>query len=150
MGFILFIGFVTTIIGLFESNFIMQGTSKSLMTFLAIIILTSCSGNRAMVDTRLYFGLATDSGIISVDTFQAFMDSVVTPRFPDGLTRYDAQGQWKNGKGMIIREKSVVVEIIHLNSPDAGKKIKEIRDIYKSRFSQESVLLTEERVKASF
>ena len=117
---------------------------------LGISVFAGCGRHQAAVDSRLYFGLETYSGAILADTFQAFIDSVITPRFPDGLTRYDADGQWKNGKGIIVKEKSVVVEIIHAATPEAGRKIEEIRTIYKKRFSQESVLLVEDKPKVSF
>ena len=68
------------------------------------------------------------------------VDTVVTPRFPDGLTAWPAQGQWRSPDGAPVREASWVLNIVH--APDAASEtaIVEIVDAYKTRFRQESVL----------
>jgi Protein of unknown function (DUF3574). len=54
------------------------------------------------VRSELYFGVGEESGPadrpqaepISAARWRAFLDKEVTPRFPDGLTVFDAYGQW--------------------------------------------------------
>jgi hypothetical protein len=118
--------------------------------FCLLSLTSGCACHKSFIDSRLFFGLQTTTGNIPTDTLQAFIDSVITPRFPDGLTRYDAEGQWKDGKGAIVKEKSVVIEILHTATPETRKKIEEIRIMYKKKFGQESVLLVEDRLKVSF
>lgn len=66
----------------------------------------------------------------------------MTPRFPDGLTQYDAFGQFRDSTGRIVKEQSKVIVLLYPIA-DAGKntvKIEEIRDTYEKAFEQESVL----------
>jgi Protein of unknown function (DUF3574) len=45
--------------------------------------------------TELFFGRNSPSGEISEQDFQGFLDKVVTPLFPDGLTVVDGRGQFR-------------------------------------------------------
>jgi hypothetical protein len=96
-----------------------------------------------MVLSRLYFGLSTAQDTVPVATFDAFLDSAITPRFPDGLTRYAADGQWRDSAGVQRRERCVVVEILHPAGPADSAKLAQIADSYKRVFRQESVLLVQ-------
>lgn len=103
-------------------------------------------------EVRLYLGrnIAGQPGVSEAD-FIAFLDSEVTPRFPDGLTVLDAQGRWRSGTGAIESEASKVLVLIlpvHERQADAG--LAAIRDAYRRAFSQESVLMTFQAVCASF
>ena len=55
---------------------------------------------KSAVEVDLYFGE------ISPAQWTAFLDEEVTPRFPDGLSVIDVQGQWRNRQGAIGRERS--------------------------------------------
>jgi hypothetical protein len=104
-----------------------------------------------MVESDLYFGLSRKVGPpISQREWQRFVDTQVTPRFPDGLTVLDANGQWKGRTGLPIRERSKLMILVHRASPDTEREIKEICEGYKRAFNQESVLWTETRVRARF
>lgn len=98
----------------------------------------------AMGDTvadRLFFGRSIPGGgTVSDSAFAAFVDQVVTPRFPNGLTIYRADGQWRGEGGNVEREQSVVIEIVHPAGPAADAELREIADEYKRRFRQEAVL----------
>ena len=65
-----------------------------------------------MNDT-LYFGTSKPGAAVSVAEWSDFLWSVVTPRFPQGFTAWQAYGQWKADKGEIRREVSYVVSIVH-------------------------------------
>ena len=111
----------------------------------------SCApGQRAMRSEWLYFGTAMPQGRVSPEDWRGFVDAVVTPRFPDGLTVWPAQGQWKSADGAIVREASWVLNIVH--APDAASEtaIAGIVDAYKTRFGQESVLRVGNDACASF
>ena len=92
---------------------------------------------------KLYFGTAMPSGhVVTQEQFESFVDRVITRRFPDGLTIYEARGQWR-GKltdCVITKEKTYVVELVHTDSPVADLAIKFITDYYKDCFNQESVM----------
>jgi hypothetical protein len=94
-----------------------------------------------MTVAKLLFGrgaygrrLVTDSG------WRDFLAREVTPRFPDGLTTFDAAGQWRDPpSGTISREASKVVMIAFRGDPTAHERLNAIAEAYKRRFSQKSV-----------
>src|SRR3546814_16330975 len=69
----------------------------------------------------------------------AFLDEEVTPRFPDGLTVLEGNGQWRNSRGIITKETSTVLVILYEPSAEKHTAIEDIRAAYKDRFDQESV-----------
>jgi Protein of unknown function (DUF3574) len=69
-----------------------------------------------------------------------FVDSEITPRFPDGLTVVDARGQWRDpDKNRIIREPSKLVTIVLSGKSEDAQRLTEIAEAYKKRFRQQSV-----------
>jgi hypothetical protein len=104
--------------------------------------------------TELYFGLSkpAEAGgtTISEEEFQQFLESEVTPRFPDGYTILPAQGFWRSPAGPTTRESSRVLVLYRPPGDTPNRQIEAIRAAYKSRFHQESVLRIETRAKGSF
>ncbi len=49
----------------------------------------------AFVRTELFFGTAKPGGAVTADEFEAFLDAIITPLFPDGLTVIKADGQFR-------------------------------------------------------
>jgi hypothetical protein len=127
---------------------------------LALVLLGTLSGcadfprtadqKAGWVNDQLYFGLSSPDGEITDAQWQAFLSDVVTPRFPDGLTAWDAKGQWKNQKGEITREPSRVLQLVHPASAKADAAIAEIIAAYKNKFRQESVMKLRNNVEAGF
>ncbi|HEU4558145.1 MAG TPA: DUF3574 domain-containing protein [Longimicrobium sp.] len=102
---------------------------------------TSAAVTGDTVADRLFFGRnIPGGGTVSDSAFAAFVDEVVTPRFPDGLTIYRADGQWRGESGRVEREQSVVIEVVHPAGPAADGELREIAEEYKRRFRQEAVL----------
>ena len=106
--------------------------------------------------TELYFGTAiSDGGVVTGEVteeqFRAFLDSEITPRFPEGLTVLTGYGQFLNSTGVIQQERSFVLILLYpLSSQDSNRKIEEIRALYKARFNQESVLRSDTKNFVSF
>lgn len=100
--------------------------------------------------SRLYFGLGSPEGPIAPAAFQAFVDEVVTPRFPEGLTLLAADGQWRGKEGKTEREGSRVLELVHEASAEVDQKLVQIVTLYKQRFHQESVLVVRHAATACF
>ncbi|MDB5047427.1 MAG: lipoprotein [Fibrobacteres bacterium] len=123
---------------------------------LVLLFLGGCAAPRgpgtppAYVLSRLYFGQSSQQGPVDARDFDAFLDTCVTRRFPQGLTRYAADGQWQGRDGLTLKEKTVVVEIVRPGDSAGAGKIKDIIRLYKLRFSQESVLLVEENPSVEF
>ena len=95
------------------------------------------------IRTELYFGRnIPDGGTVSESDWQKFIDEIVTPRFPNGLTVLDADGQWRGKDGSIAREESKVIVLLYPRKQRRAmnSKIEEIRSEYKKRFAQEAVM----------
>src|SRR5262245_10893171 len=95
------------------------------------------------IRTELYFGRNKPDGKeVTRKEFDEFLSGFVTERFPDGLTVLKGSGQFLNSKGDVERERSVVLILLYPTSARNEKhiKIEEIREEYKTRFMQQSVL----------
>ncbi len=107
-------------------------------------------GVRYQLD-RLYFGRAIgDSAVVSDSAWAVFVREVVAPRFPDGLTTWRGEGQWRTATGTVVREPSVVMEIIHVAGDSTESALRAVILEYKRRFHQESVLRVTTDVRAQF
>lgn len=100
---------------------------------------------------RLYFGRNIgDTAVVSDSAWSTFVREVVTPEFPEGATVWDAAGQWRAPDGTLVRERSFVVELLHVVTPDAERRVQVVIAEYKRRFAQQSVLRMVTNVRASF
>ena len=122
-----------------------------------VTLLTSCAslqrgdGLRDAHLERLYFGRNIgDTAVVSDSAWGRFVREVVTPNFPEGATVWDAAGQWRAPDGALIRERSFVVELLHLVTPEVEHRVQAVIDEYKHRFAQQSVLRMVTNVRASF
>ncbi|NJO75817.1 MAG: DUF3574 domain-containing protein [Leptolyngbyaceae cyanobacterium RM1_406_9] len=94
------------------------------------------------IQTDLFFGRNIPSGgEVSETQFQAFLDEEITPRFPAGLTVFDADGQFQDSAGTIVEEQSKVVRLLLEDTVENEAAIDEIINAYIREFNQESVLL---------
>ncbi|AXB44358.1 DUF3574 domain-containing protein [Amycolatopsis albispora] len=102
--------------------------------------------------TELYFGsVKADGSEVTPEEFELFVDKEVTPSFPDGLTRLEGNGQWRNSTGEIIKERSYVLILLYpFGDRAANGEIQEIREDYKRLYDQESVLRADSTEKVSF
>ncbi|MFJ3788873.1 DUF3574 domain-containing protein [Kitasatospora sp. NPDC090091] len=104
--------------------------------------------------TELFFGTERPDGgpAVTDEEFQTFVDSEITPRFPDGLTVEQARGQYRDSHGVIEHERSYLVVLLYptTGARAAGTAIETIRRSYDRRFHQESVGRVDGPVRASF
>lgn len=111
----------------------------------------ACPADNSMEQTTLYFGLSRPAGKdITPAEWQQFVDRDVTPRFRDGLTVFDARGQWLGNDGAVAREQSKALMLIHGKDAKSEEGIEALRTIYKSRFAQESVMRVDRQVCVHF
>lgn len=97
----------------------------------------------AFVRTELFFGSERpDAPPVSAEEFAQFVDVVVTPCFPDGLTVLTGTGQFREADGRIVREASFVLLLLYPLEAraDGHAKIEAIRALYQAHFDQQSVL----------
>ena len=95
------------------------------------------------IRTELFFGTAKPDGTaVSNAEWEAFLDSEITPRFPDGLTVLSGDGQWQGDNDVIVEERSKIVILLYPREAvdESNAEIEAIRTAYETRFQQESVL----------
>src|SRR5215204_1211745 len=89
------------------------------------------AASAAQLRTTLYFGTTRPTGAVSELEWQMFLRDEVTQRFPDGLTVWDAQGQWKSAKGTIDQERTKVLLLVHSDTPKARAAVQEVIEKYR-------------------
>jgi len=113
------------------------------------------TGAEPWLRNELFFGTAkADGTAVSAAEWEAFVDTEITPRFPEGLTVLEAAGQWQEADGDIIEERSKVVLLLYPRAAreESHAEIEAIRAAYERRFGQEAVLRADDErpVCASF
>ena len=99
------------------------------------------AGTDHFIEYRLFFGRSQDTVETVTDTaWREFLAEEITPRFPDGLAVLDAAGQWRDGSGTIVWERSKVVLVLAESGATGMRHTEEIAQAYKRTFGQESVL----------
>ena len=132
---------------------------RPVLVLASVLVLVGCAsipelpclpGEQRAVNELLYFGRAMPKGAVTAEEWSEFLRSVVTPRFPDGLTAWQASGQWKSADGTIAQELSYVLNLVHPENEPSEAAIRAVVSEYKSRFQQEAVLRVKGPVCASF
>lgn len=100
----------------------------------------------AQIRTTLYFGLSRPKGSVSELEWQIFLRDEVTRRFPDGLTVWQAEGQWQTSAGSIDHEQSKVLLLVHADTATARESVQAVIQAYRKTFEQQSVLWESSRV----
>ena len=108
-------------------------------------------GDTVLVRETLYFGRnRPGGGTVAQADWETFLNQVLTPRFPAGLTVMDATGQWKGQSGVVEQEQSHVVTVYHAGDAASRRAISEVALEYKRRFGQEAVLRERTSTCAAF
>src|SRR5262245_52592251 len=103
----------------------------------------------AQLRTTLYFGLTRPKGVVSELEWQLFLRDEVTARFPEGLTVWEAEGQWRRSDGVVDHERAKVLLLVHADTADARASVQGLIDRYRKVFEQQSVLWETARVCAT-
>lgn len=105
-----------------------------------------------LIQVDLFFGRnIAGVGEVSEQQFQAFVDRTITPQFPDGLTIFDADGQFLDSSNTLIEEPAKVVSLILEDTQTNETAIDTIVESYLQQFQQESVLqAVNESIAVSF
>ena len=109
------------------------------------------AGSELNVEYRLFMG--RNSGgveVVSDQDWAVFLQDIVTPRFPNGLTVLDGEGQWQIESGDIERERSKVLVILSPQGGGAQAHLAEVATSYKQLFNQGAVIQTSAGVCTSF
>jgi hypothetical protein len=118
------------------------------------ILLAGCQSLPGQHDwhrSEVYFGLSRpDGSLIAQAEWQTFVDEVVTPAFPAGLSVLEAVGQWRGNDGRVVRESSRMLILLHAPGADTSAAIDRIRAEYVRRFKQDAVMKVTTWVKVAF
>jgi hypothetical protein len=104
--------------------------------------LLDCRGGQHPTQVaELLFGRNIGNRVgVSEAAWARFVDREIVPRFPDGLTVFDASGRWRDRKRhRVVREPSKIVQIVLPGTPEDVARLNEIAEAYKRRFKQQSV-----------
>jgi len=86
---------------------------------------------------------------VSEAEWAQFMVEIVTPRFPDGLSVLNVEGQAREPSGgRIVRERTKLVVVVVFDAPAHRPKVGEIVEAYNARFGQHGVFRAERPVCA--
>ncbi len=108
-------------------------------------------GLHSAMTAELFFGRSMpDAGEVTDADWSQFVDTEITPRFPDGLSVGDVYGQWRNPRGDFVREQTKALFLVLTGVPAERQRIDLVRDAYKQRFHQDSVMLVEQKACVAF
>jgi hypothetical protein len=124
--------------------------AKLLITAFLLLIFCffSCGNDNSKIKTELYFGLSNANGAIPKNEWNQFQTETID-KVIDGYTIINGEGYWK-ANDSTYNEKTVILIYIHDDTTAESKKIDSLINIYKQKFSQESVLRTDQQLKAAF
>lgn len=132
---------------IFVAGFVVGGQWQTPVGAQGFSITMDCGGTSApQIRTTLYFGMSRPKGSVSELEWQLFLRDEVTKRFPDGLTVWQAEGQWLSPVGSIDREQSKVLLLVHADSAAARESVQAVIQSYRKTFDQQSVLWESSRV----
>ena len=126
---------------IFAAGFFAGGRLQPSVGAQGFAVVMDCGASSApQLRTTLYFGLDRPKGSVSELEWQIFLRDEVTRRFPDGLTVWEAEGQWRTPAGSIDHERSKVLLLVHPDTATARQSVLAVIEAYRKTFEQESVL----------
>jgi len=103
------------------------------------------------VKTELYFGDNEPGGkSVTAKEWQAFLKKEVTPRFPRGMTAFDAYGQMQHKSGRIERQETRMIVLVYKAGSVEEKRVEEVIAAYRARFENAQVMHLRSTVEAEF
>lgn len=128
-------------------------TARARSTVIAALLFASACVHfdvyRVDVVDTLYFGTAkADGSVVGDAEWKRFINDVIAPRV-EGFTTWDADGLYRTKAGIVERERTHIVQIVHADVRHE-RDIAEIIAAYKRQFAQESVLRLRGRAGVAF
>ncbi len=112
--------------------------------------LTCLQGEHAVTIETLYFGTAKPGGLVTATEWESFVNKVVIPVFPDGLTSWIGSGRWRMATGIVEAENSHILQLAHDGSERNAAAIQHLMQTYKDDFQQEAVMRVRSQACRSF
>lgn len=103
------------------------------------------------IKTEIYFGEDEPGGKhVGPKAWRSFLDKVVTPRFPKGMTVLEGYGQMQHRSGKIERQATRVIVLVHQPVKAMEKQIAAVIAAYRDRFANAQVMRLRTPVLAEF
>ena len=132
---------------IFAAGFVAGGHLEPPVGAQGFTVVMDCGASSApQLRTTLYLGLARPKGSVTELEWQVFLRDEVTRRFPDGLTVWEAEGQWQAPGGNIDHEQSKVLLLVHPDTAASRQSVLAVIEAYRKTFEQQSVLWESARV----
>jgi len=140
----------------------MNWRSKLTIALAALFLQAGCSQNASpspgtslasnWVETELFFGLTENGFRIPDDKWHNFVDTSITPRFPDGFTLEYGEGQYRGDDKQIHKEPTAILILLYPKDDFAKDDalLNSITQDYIVHFHQESVLRSDWDARARF
>ena len=133
---------------------------RATAALLGLLLPTACAappacpaGTGPATTVTLAFGRDAGGQLrVTEADWSAFLAEEATPRFPDGLTSLDAQGQWRGRDGRPLREAAKVIWLVlpEATPDEAIARTTPLAEAYRRRFGQDSVLQSLQPACAGF
>jgi hypothetical protein len=132
---------------IFAAGFAAGGRWPTPVDAQGFTVSMDCGATSAsQIRTTLYFGRTRPRGSVSELEWQMFLRDEVTQRFPEGLTVWEAEGQWRTPTGSLDHEQSKVLLLVHPDTAAARQSVQAVIEAYRKMFEQQSVLWESARV----
>jgi hypothetical protein len=125
---------------------------RNLAPILGTLLLAACTapgppclaGGAPSLRAELFFGLTRPGGAPVTDAeWHDFLAQEVTPRFPEGLTVLDAQGQWLDPQTRReTHEPSRVIVVLAAPAQATLDSLAAVARAYDARFDQQAVYVS--------
>jgi hypothetical protein len=115
----------------------------------SMLFLSACATTQR---TDLFFGMnIPGGGQVSTGQWKQFTDSVVSPRFPEGYTEWDAAGKWQDADTkQTISENTKVLTFIAKKSKHVEALLDTVTQAYIHQYKQQAILRVDSKSKVKF
>ena len=130
----------------------MSKTTDMILILAMVFFVSSYLAPARNIQTQLYFGLSLPNGmIISDSAWNVFVRDDISKVFSAGFTVIHSDGNWVDMEQKKLHaEPSCIVTSVSTMTSSLSARIDSLREKYKTRFQQESVLRIDEQSCVSF
>lgn len=112
---------------------------KNLCALFLLLALAGTAGAATveksdLVWYRIHLGMGVGDMAVAPQKMRDFVDAVITPAFPEGLTITESRGQWRSPEHGLIRERTTVIDVQCPDTDDNSAAIERIAEEYAARF----------------
>ena len=117
----------------------------------ALVLIVACAGcgssskakssQPLWVKSEIYLGLdRLAGGVVTQAEFADFLNKVVTPAFPAGLTVFDAYGQMQKADKALVKQTTKVLLLVHQKTKANGDAVQKVISSYRSGYGNPQVM----------